>query len=211
MSDVNKRQYRSPLRIEQAQASRGAVLRAAHDLFVAQGYGATTIEQVAARAGVSKPTVFNVVGNKATLIKVVRDVALAGDDQHRTVTAREDVAAIAAAGDLSRAIALTARHIAAVNARYHEVHEVIRGASGIDPVVAELWETAEQERHVGAGHLLARLGVKPSLPRRRAQDRLWLVMAPDNYHRLVVRQSWPSSAYERWLAEQIRALFADQT
>ncbi|MFT4009093.1 MAG: helix-turn-helix domain-containing protein [Nocardioidaceae bacterium] len=208
MTDVKKRRYSSPLRAEQALASREAVLRAAHDLFIEQGYGGTTIDQVAERAGVSKPTVFTAVGNKAMLLKVVRDVAMAGDDQHRTVTAREDVAAIAAAGDLDRAAMLTARHIAVVNARYHDVHEVIRGASGADPVVAELWETAEEERHVGAGHLLTRLSVKPIRPRRAAQDCLWLLMAPDNYDRLVVRQGWSRAAYERWLAEQIRALFA---
>ena len=75
------------------------------------------------------------------------------------------------------------------------------------PVVAELWETAEAERHVGAGHLLDRLGARPALPRPRAQDRLWLLMAPDSYHRLVGQRGWSGSAYERWLAEQIRALF----
>lgn len=207
MAEVNKRRYHSPLRAEQAQASRAAVLRAARELFVEQGYGGTTMDQVAERAGVSKPTVFTAVGNKATLLKVVRDVAMAGDDQPRTVTARDDVAAIAEAGDLDRAAALVARHIAAVNARYHDVHEVIRGASGTDPVVAELWETAEAERHVGAGHLLARLPARPALPRRRAQDRMWLLMAPDHYHRLVVRRGWSRSAYERWLVEQIHGLF----
>ncbi|CCH79643.1 putative Regulatory protein TetR [Nostocoides japonicum T1-X7] len=208
MTDVKKRRYHSPLRAEQAQASRAAVLRAAHELFVAQGYGSTTIEEVAERAGVSKPTVFTAVGNKATLLKVVRDVTMAGDDEPRTVTDREDVAAIAAAGDLDRAVALTARHITAVNARYHDVHEVIRGASGSDPAVAELWRTAEAERHVGAGHLLARLGAKPIPTRRRAQDQLWLLMAPDTYHRLVVCRGWSRPAYERWITGQIRALFA---
>lgn len=207
MTAVKKRRYHSPLRADQAQASRAAVLRAAHDLFVEQGYGGTTIDQVAERAGVSKPTVFTAVGNKATLLKVVRDVAMAGDDQPRTVTARDDVAAIAAAGDLDRATVLAARHVGRVNAGYHELHEVIRGASGTDPAVAELWETAEAERHAGAGHLLARLHARPTMPPSRAQDLLWLLMAPDSYHRLVVRRGWSRPAYERWLAAEIRALF----
>ncbi|MDQ6525945.1 helix-turn-helix domain-containing protein [Nocardioides sp. LHD-245] len=206
MADVKKRTYHSPLRTGQAEASRAAVLRAAHELFVDQGYGATTIAQVATLAGVSKPTVFAAVGNKATLLKVVRDVAMAGDDDPRTVTERADVAAIARAGDLGRAVELTAAHIAAVNARYHDVHEVIRGASGTDPVVAELWETAEAERHVGAGHLLARLHAAPALPPQHAQDRLWLLMAPDNYHRLVAQRGWTRSAYQRWLTAEIGAL-----
>lgn len=208
MAEVKKRRYVSPLREGQAEASRAAVLAAARDLFVEQGYGATTIDQVAARAGVSKPTVFTAVGNKATLLKVVRDVALAGDDDPRPVTDREDVAAIASAGELDRAIALTAAHIVEVNARAHAVHEVIRGASGTDPVVAGLWDDAEGQRHVGAGHLLDRLGATPTAARPQAQDLLWLLMAPDHYHRLVVRRGWSRRAYEQWLVDGIRALYA---
>ncbi|HWI44421.1 MAG TPA: TetR family transcriptional regulator [Nocardioides sp.] len=208
MPAVNKRRYHSPLRAEQAAASRAAVIAAARELFVEQGYGATTLDQVAQRAGVSKPTVFAAVGSKAELLKVVRDVAMAGDDRPVPVTEREDVAAIAAAGDLDRAVSLTARHIAVVNERYHHVHEVIRGASGTDAVVAALWETAERERHVGAGHLLDRLapGRATASARRRAIDQLWLLMAPDCYHRLVVDRGWSRRAYEQWLTEGIRLL-----
>lgn len=206
MSPVNKRRYESPLRTAQAASSRAAILAAARELFVANGYGATTLDDIARDAGVSKPTVFASVGNKAEVLKVVRDLAMAGDDEERSVTNREDVAAIASAGDLDRAIAFTARHIAAVVARYHPIHEVIRGASGIDAAVAELWETGERERRIGAGHLLARLG-SPAVPRERAVDRLWLLMAPDNYDRLVVRRRWSRRQYEGWLVDRIRELF----
>lgn len=208
MVDVKKRRYESPLRAQQAAASRQAVLAAARDLFVSQGYGATTIDQVAERAGVSKPTVFTAVGNKAQLLKVVRDVAIAGDDDPQPMTSRADMTEIAATGDLERAIALAARRLRTINARYHEVHRVIRGAAGADPAVAELSETDERERHVGAGHALARFPAKPSMTRRRAQDRLWLLMAPDNYQRLVVAQGWSPAAYERWLVLEIAALFS---
>ncbi len=206
MPDVNKRRYDSPLRSAQAAASRAAILTAARELFIAQGYGATTVDQIAQRAGVSKPTIFSAVGNKAEVLKVVRDVAISGDDDPRSVTDRDDVAAIAASGDRDHAIELTAGHVVDVMARYHQVHEVIRGASGTDPVVAALWETGERERRIGAGHLLERLGA-PAGPRNRAVDRLWLLMAPDNYDRLVVRRDWSRRNFERWLADQIRALF----
>jgi len=209
MSGVKKRVYRSQLRADQAAASRTAVLEAARALFLEQGYGATTMEQVATRAGVSKPTVFASVGNKAAVLKAVRDVAMAGDDDPRPVTQRDDVAAIADATDLDTAIRLAADHITAVVARYHDVHEVLRGAASIDRAVADLWETAEAERHVGAGHLLDRLARHRRLvvSRRQAVDRMWLLMAPDNYRRLVVARRWPRSAYRSWLATEIAALF----
>jgi AcrR family transcriptional regulator len=206
VSGVKKRRYESPLRAAQAATSRAAVLEAARELFVSQGYGATTVDQIARRAGVSKPTVFSAVGNKAEVLKVVRDVSMSGDDHPRSVTEREDVAAIAVAGDRDHAIVLAARHIVSVVARYHQVHEVIRGASGTDPVVAELWEIGERERRIGAGHLLDRLGT-PAASRDRAIDRLWLLMAPDNYVRLVVRRRWSRRDYEGWLIDEILALF----
>jgi AcrR family transcriptional regulator len=40
------------------------------------------------RAGVSKPTVFTAVGNKAALLSAVRDVAMAGDDLRVAVADR---------------------------------------------------------------------------------------------------------------------------
>src|SRR2546423_637855 len=85
---ASDRGYSSPLRAQQAATTRQAVLDAARQLFVAQGYGATTIDQIAARAGVSKPTVFTAVGNKQTLLSTVRDVAMAGDDEKVPVLER---------------------------------------------------------------------------------------------------------------------------
>jgi AcrR family transcriptional regulator len=207
MADVKRRAYVSPLRHEQAATSRAAVLAAARDLFLAQGYGATTIEQIATRAGVSKPTVFSAVGNKAALLKTVRDVAMAGDDEARTVTQRDTVAAIATAPDLKHAISAVAAHIAIVTERYHGIHAVLLGAAGVDREMADLWETAESQRLVGAGHLLDRLVVhgRTAATRRRAQDLLWLLMAPDHYTRLVVERGWSVADYRRWLRDTIRS------
>ncbi len=67
-----------------AARTRQAVLDAARELFAAQGYTATTIEQIARRAGVSKPTVFAAVGSKQAILKQLRDIALAGDGRAGT-------------------------------------------------------------------------------------------------------------------------------
>ena len=209
MSHVKKRRYSSPLRAEQAASSRAAVLAAAHRLFVAQGYGATSIEQIAVEAGVSKPTVFTAVGNKVEVFRVVRDVAMAGDDEIRTVSDRPSVSAIAEAPDLEQAIDAAARHVLAANGRYRAMDSVLRGAAGSDPVMRDLMETAESQRHVGAGHLLDRLcrHGRLSVGRDRAQDRLWLLMAPDGYARLVDVRGWTEDEYRDWLAAAIAELF----
>ena len=48
-----KRNYSSPLRVEQARRTRLAVLDAAERCFLEWGYAATTMKDVAATAGVS--------------------------------------------------------------------------------------------------------------------------------------------------------------
>src|SRR3954468_19608326 len=106
MSDVKRaeRPYVSPLRAQQADVTRRAVLDAARELFIGQGYGATTVDQIAALAGVSKPTVFTAVGNRQTVLSAVRDVAMAGDDDDIAVEQRPLAQEIVAEPDQRRAV-----------------------------------------------------------------------------------------------------------
>jgi len=76
-----KRQYRSELRQAQAATTRRTVIEAAGRLFAERGYVATTIEDIAALAGVSRATVFTAVGGKPLLLKTAYDVAIVGDDE----------------------------------------------------------------------------------------------------------------------------------
>lgn len=58
----------SSLRERQKEERREAILDAAVTLFDQLGYSATTVEQIAARAGVSAPTVFNYFGSKQDIL-----------------------------------------------------------------------------------------------------------------------------------------------
>lgn len=55
----------------QALALREQILRAASELFLSEGYGSTSIEAVAARAGVSKRTFYDRFHDKAALFAAV--------------------------------------------------------------------------------------------------------------------------------------------
>lgn len=61
----------SPKRERRKQARPGELLEAALDLFVEKGYAATRSEEVAARAGVSKGTLFLYFPSKEDLFKAV--------------------------------------------------------------------------------------------------------------------------------------------
>ena len=59
---------------------RAAVLRAAIDLFIAQGYDATSISDLAASLGVTKSAVYHHFPSKESLLAAALDEALEGLD-----------------------------------------------------------------------------------------------------------------------------------
>ncbi len=63
-------------RARDPDAKRDAVLAAAAQAFVQDGYGATSIDDIAARLGVSKPTVYYYAGGKQALLGACFSVAL---------------------------------------------------------------------------------------------------------------------------------------
>jgi AcrR family transcriptional regulator len=205
VTDVKpSRTYSSPARARQAAGTRAAVLAAARELFVEQGYGATTVDQIAARAGVSKPTVFTAVGSKQTVLSVVRDVAMAGDDEAVAVSDRPAADRIRGERDPHRTIELLAAHVTEVNRRYAQIDEVLRGAaqSG-EPDLRRLWQTSEEQRLIGARMWLTNLAEKgplrDGLDLDTAVDLLWFYMAPGHLHELVHERGWPTDRYRTWL------------
>jgi AcrR family transcriptional regulator len=209
VTDVKpSRSYSSPARARQAAGTRAAVLAAARELFVEQGYGATTVDQIAARAGVSKPTVFTAVGNKQTVLSAVRDVALAGDDEAVAVSDRPAADEIRAEPDPRRTVELLAAHFTEVNGRYAQVDEVLRGAaqSG-EPELRELWRTSEEQRLIGARMWLTTLAgkgpLREGLDPDTAVDLMWFFMAPGHLHELVHERGWSPDRYRTWLADTL--------
>lgn len=59
------------VRISQKRASRVAILAAAKELFLSRGYTATTLRDIAAKAGVSPGLVFSHVADKQELLQLV--------------------------------------------------------------------------------------------------------------------------------------------
>lgn len=181
------------------------MLDAARQLFIEQGYVATTLDQIAERAGVSKPTVFTAGGSKRELLKVLRDVALAGDDAPGAVAERPWYREMIAEPDPRKSLHLHARNCARINGRYFDIDRVLHAAAGADPELQTLWDTSERERRHGAtlvvDSLLKKTHLRKGLGRVQARDILWLLMAADHFQRLVKNAGWHPDRYERWLAE----------
>ena len=199
-----KRPYRSTLRGAQAQATRGAVIAAAARLFSEKGYAATSIEEIAEAAGVSRATVFASVGGKATLLKTTLDVAIVGDDEPVSLPERPRSKAIRAESDPRKYLGLYAELVTEIDGRLAAIHEVVRGAAGVDPDARALWESHLAQHRQGAanviGDLISKGGIRPGLDPESAADIVWL-LGPGAYHMLVHRRGWSPERFQAWLTE----------
>ncbi len=169
------RRYSTALRTEQTALTRRRILDAAGRLFVERGYLGTTLGAVAQAAEVSVQTVYNVVGGKATLLKAVYDVTLAGDDEPVPMSARP---AFRAVGDAptARACLVAYAHLGReLSERLLPLVTVLlaQAAAG-DADLAAFVATIEGERAVGTGHVAAhvaeRFGLRDGLDADTAAD-----------------------------------------
>jgi AcrR family transcriptional regulator len=203
-----KRPYRSPLREANAQGTRLAVIEAAARLFAERGYVATSLEDVAKEAGVSRATIFTSVGGKADLLKAAYDVAIVGDDEPVPLPQRPWAIAVRNEPDPERMVDGYARMITEVSGRVASVYEAMRGAAAADGEARSLLERMRSERRGGSagliGFLVARSALRPGLDKTRAADVVWVLNDPGLYHLLVHERGWTPGQFQKWLAETLK-------
>jgi AcrR family transcriptional regulator len=207
-SQPSKR-YASEVRDDQARRTRRAIVTAAHDLFLAQGYAATTIDGIAQAAHVSRRTVFNSVGGKAALLKLALDWAVAGDDEPIAMADRPAVKAIQAEPDPRKALMLWVQTVAGVSARSSPIGEVLIAAADVDPAAAELLAEASRNRLFGATAFIRYLasldGLAAGMTEQRAADLCWALMDGHLYRLLVIQRGWSAAEFTRWLSGSLTA------
>jgi AcrR family transcriptional regulator len=206
MTEV-KRPYDASGRRERARARRMAVVLAARDLFERDGYRATTIAAVAARAGVSAESVYKGFGTKAALAKAVFDLALAGDDEPVPIADRPAIQAVRSEPDGRRKIDLFVRGLAERQARSAGVQILIRDGRHVDDALAPVWAKLDDEGLAGmtmlGRHLLETGQLRPGIDLDEVRDVLWNFLAIDTYERLVLSRGWSRERYADWLARAI--------
>jgi AcrR family transcriptional regulator len=201
-----KRTYSSELRDSQARRTRRQIVDAAGTLFAEQGFSATTIDAIAAKAGVSRKTVFSAVGGKVQLLKLAYDYAMAGDDEPVPMIEREGLLAVINEPDPYRQVQLFAEFVAAANSRIARLYTVLRGAADVDPEAAELYEKWEAEHHQGmvdgpVPNFASKGVLRPDLDHREAADILAVLIDPFLYDRLVHQYGWSQQRFTDWLHE----------
>jgi AcrR family transcriptional regulator len=88
MSSRKKRPYRSETRRKQADETKRRILRAAKELFSKHGIDKVTIDELAAKAEVSSPTIFALFQSKRGLLRALMDENLFGE-RYETLVAED--------------------------------------------------------------------------------------------------------------------------
>jgi AcrR family transcriptional regulator len=194
----------------QAQQNRDRVLAVASRLFIAQGYAATSINQIAAEAGLSVRTVFAGFTSKINLLKHVLDTAIVGDSGQVPLHQRPSMRAVHDADTAEDAYQRLADTYVEVTERAYGIYAVVHGAADADPDIAELERQLDAQRLTGMGHLATtfadRLAVTDPAAIAHIRDTLWTLGSPLQYRLLVEQRGWTTRQYRDWIARALAAL-----
>ncbi len=206
---VKRRTYDASRRQQQARVARARILAAAREHFLADGYGATTVAEIAADAAVSVETIYKAFKNKPGLLKGVFDVAIAGDDEPRAIMEREFVRAIEAEPDPSEKLQGYAHHLATAMPRTAPIQLLVRAVAAVDPDIAAVHDQLQRERLMGmtafATHLADSGSLRVGVSRNDARDILWTYTAVELYELLVDGRRWSNARYRDFVADALIA------
>ncbi|WP_034804644.1 TetR family transcriptional regulator [Intrasporangium oryzae] len=200
-----RRRYDASGRRARAAERRDAVVTAAREHFLADGFVATTVAAVAADAGVSVESVYKWFGSKAGLLRAVWDRSLAGSGP--THAERRSDAGSRRATDGATVIRNWARLAAEVGAVADPVLRLVESAAHVDPEAARLRDAIERERTARMAHNAAYLveagylrdGVTPE------QARDVLLLYTTFYDRLVKQSGWTPEQFSAFVERGLTA------
>jgi AcrR family transcriptional regulator len=208
MAGVKRRPYRTNIRRGDAPE---LICAAAYRLFSTKGYLATSIEDIATEAGVARPTIFTAVGPKSTILRLVVDHALAGDDAPVPIAERSWHREAIDEPDAVRAIHLHARNMCIINQRAALVLGALETAAAVDAEAREVWDRFQQQRREGLNEIAVALSRKTDRLRYDEEtitDTLWM-LTPDAYLRLVRDAGWSVERFQDWLTDVLLRLLVE--
>jgi AcrR family transcriptional regulator len=201
MTEAVKRQYNSTWRQEQARETQLRIIGAAHDLFVGQGYGSTTIADIARAAGVAVETIYAAFRNKHTLLCQVWYVRVRGDEEDIRLWDRAEIRAVIAEPDLARRFEAQAVVLTAVFRRITPLLLMLQGAVASQPDAAAMLAEFDQMRLDRAGKYARAAAATGQLAvsEEECRDVLWATLDGDLWHRLVAQRGWSDERFAAWL------------
>ncbi len=211
MATHQKRRRRSSIRRGEAA---GAILDAASELFAKKGYAATSILDIAAAAGVARPTVFTAVGAKPVIFRAVLEVAVAGEAPGVPVAELPWLREVLLESDQERMLRMYAHNIRLIGERISDLYWAAECGAGSDEDVREVFRVVEGDRLAVGRYVAAALAALAPLrgpyDATSAADVLNTVVSPASWRALVRGAGWTPDRFEEWTGESVcRLLLID--
>jgi AcrR family transcriptional regulator len=189
-------------RRERAQATRRRIIEAALMRFQGPGYAATTMETIAADAGVAVQTVYFAFHTKAELLLAALKVAGGEHGGPEEPIERAWFGQVMAATSGTRRLALIVEFGNEIYRRVSPLMPAVRAAASVDPGVDDAWQALERRRRDGMRQVIEmfarrgelRSGLDPSL----ALDLLFGVHRWETYQAFTQECGWPIERYKAW-------------
>lgn len=196
-----KRRYRSTTRAERAAATRAAIRAAAAAAFVERGFAATTMREVAERAGVGERTVYDAFPTKLALYDEVLDVATVGDELSVPAADRPEFRAALDARDGPRAVALFAEYVAALLERAGPLIMVAVESSGAEPELRRRSDEGARATRASTDAFVASLAEHDVLAGDAddAAASVFAISSPHVHQLLRAHRGLTADRYRAWL------------
>lgn len=205
------RRYDGSSRRERSHERRQATFDGAEQLFLRDGYAATTVGAIARGAGISPATIYKTYGGKKGVLRALCHRALQGSGP---VPAQERSDALHAGGSTSFVLEGWRRLVVEVAPRILPLLIVLNEAATVDTDARELRHELSQERLArmeqnaralaDAGHL------GPDVVLGEARDVLWLATSPEIYDLLVCRRGWTVERYSAHVTQMLRSVLLSE-
>ncbi|MEV4551626.1 TetR/AcrR family transcriptional regulator [Nonomuraea wenchangensis] len=197
-------------RTARARSTRARILAAATELFTTNGYTSTSINAIAAEAGVGEQTVYYAFSTKRAILAAALDLAVAGDDEPVPTLerpwARDAIADPDPLGQLRRQVAGAGR----IYSRAAPLLDVVRSAATADADLAEVWTTNVRQRltvlRVFAEALARKTPLRDGLTSELAADVALTILSPETYNLLVHSRGWSQARWRGWAFDALVGL-----
>lgn len=199
MADGVKK-VRSRYRQQQAEATRLRIAQAAQELFATDGYGATSIDAIAERAGVGIRTVYAVFGAKREILNAICERWLERAD------ARALAERVLADPDPAARLRGAAHWLTVLYSTDFDVVRILDSAVDEDSETRALLRGKLRGRNRVMDSLVRSVEPKLAVPLPQAQAIFRALGATGVYGELVGSAGWSPARFEDWLA----ALLAEQ-
>lgn len=184
-------------RQEQAAATRQRIAAAARRLFAANGYRPTTMDAIAAEAGVAPRTVYTTFGAKREILSEICEQWLFESGAVGIVNQA------LLEPDPTKRLRLAAHFVRTLYSSGFDVVQLFEAAMDEDAETRALLRAKLAGRNQAQNTLIASLEGQLSMPVAAAQAVYRALAAPGIYQELVIESGWTADQFEDWIADAL--------